>query len=93
MNRRIAASFSILLWGLFTYIGYDLVSGVAQRQVPGYPNTGQWHYYVHFPLIMSLVSVGLLSFSRKIPLALFVTVWLLQIFLFLPFLLGYTGGV
>jgi hypothetical protein len=93
MKRRIAASLTTLLWGLFAYIGYDLVSGVARRHVPGYPNAGQWHYYVHFPLIMLLVNVGLLLLARKMPVALFVSVWLLQIFMFLPFFLGYTGGV
>jgi hypothetical protein len=93
MKRRTAASFSTLLWGFFTYIGYDLVSGVAKRHVPGYPNAGQWHYYVHFPLSMLVVSVGLLMLARKMPLWLFVSVWLLQIVLFLPFFLGYTGGM
>jgi len=93
MKRRIAASFTSLLWGLFTYIGYDLTCGVVKRHVPGYPNTGQWQYYVYFPMIMLIISVGLLLLARKIPVALFVTLWLLQIFIFFPFLLGYTGGV
>jgi hypothetical protein len=93
MKRRIAASFTSLLWGLFTYIGYNGASGVAERHVPGYPSAGQWQYYVYFPLIMLIISVGLLLLGRKMPVALFVTIWLLQIFIFLSFLLGYTGGV
>jgi hypothetical protein len=93
MKRRIAASFTSLLWGLFTYIGYDLTSGVAKRHVPGYPNAGQWQYYVYFPLIMLIISIGLLLLARKMPVAVFVTIWLVQIFIFLPFVLGYTGGV
>lgn len=93
MKRRIAASLTTAIWALFTYIGYDLVTGVAQRHVPGYPNAGQWRYYVHFPLIMLLVSVSLLLLARKLPLALFVTVWVLQIVVFTPFFLAYTGGV
>jgi hypothetical protein len=88
MKRRIAASLTSLLWGLFTYIGYDLISGVARRHVPGYPNSGQWHYYVYFPLIMLLVSVGLSLLARRMPVPLFVTIWLLQLFIILPFLLG-----
>ncbi|MBS0416304.1 MAG: hypothetical protein JSR66_01235 [Proteobacteria bacterium] len=44
---------------MFTYVGYDLITGVTERHVPGYPNAGQWHYYVHFPLIMLFVSTGL----------------------------------
>jgi len=93
MKRRIAASLTTVLWAFFTYTGYDLVSGVAHRHVPGYPNAGQWHYYVHFPLIMLFVSVGLLLFVRKLPVALFVTLWILQIVVFIPFFLAYTGGV
>jgi hypothetical protein len=93
MKRRIAASMTTLLWAFFTYTGYSLVSGVAQRHVPGYPSAGQWHYYVLFPLTMLLVSVGLLLLARKLPVALVVTLWVLQIVVFIPFFLGYTGGV
>jgi hypothetical protein len=92
MKRRIAASLTSLLWGFFTYIGYDLISDVARRHVPGYPSAGQWHYYVYFPLSMALVSVGLLLLARRIPVPLFVTIWLLQLFLILPFFYGYGGG-
>jgi hypothetical protein len=93
MKRRIAAFLSTLLWALFTYIGYDLVSRVAQRHVPGYPNPAQWRHYVHFPLVMLLVNVGLLVVARKLPVGLFVTLWVLQIVVFIPFFIGYTGGV
>jgi hypothetical protein len=93
MKRRIAAALTTALWAFFTYVGYDLVTGVAQRHVPGYPNAGQWHYYVHFPLIMLLVSTGLLLLARKLPRALFVNLWGFQIVLFLPFLFAYTGGM
>ena len=93
MKRRIAASLSALLWAFFTYLGYHLTLGVAQRHVPGYPNAGQWHYYVHFPLAMLLLNVGLLLFAKKLPLALFLGLWVLQLLGFVPFFLGYTGGV
>jgi hypothetical protein len=93
MKRRIAAALTTVLWAFFTYVGYDLVTGVAQRHVPGYPNADQWHYYVHFPLIMLLVSTGLLLLARRMPRGLFVTVWCVQIVLFLPFLFAYTGGM
>lgn len=93
MKRKVIASLTAVLWAFFTYIGYSLVDGVAQRHVPGYPNAGQWHYYVHFPLVMLLVSAGLLLFARRLPVALFVTVWALQIVLFVPFVLGYAGGM
>jgi len=93
MKRRIASALTTVLWAFFTYVGYDLVTGVAQRHVPGYPNAGQWHYYVHFPLIMLLMSAGLLLLAIRLPRALFATLWGLQIVLVLPFLFAYTGGM
>jgi len=93
MKRRIAASFTSLLWGFLTYMGYSGISGVVRQHVPGYPNAGQWHYYVYFPLIMLILSVGSLLLARLMPVALFVTMWLLQLFVVLPFLLAYGGGV
>jgi hypothetical protein len=93
MKRRIAASLSLLLWAIFTYIGHGLVSGVAQRHVTGYPNASQWRYYVYFPMVMVLVSAGLLLFAKKLPTGMFLAVWILQLLIFLPFFLGYTGGM
>ncbi len=93
MKRRIAASLSLLLWAIFTYIGYGLVSGVARRHVTGYPNADQWRYYVYFPMVMVLVSTGLLLSAKKLPTGMFIGVWILQLLTFLPFFIGYTGGV
>lgn len=93
MKRRIAASVTSLLWGFFTYTGYTLTARVAQRHVPGYPSAGQWHYYVYFPLIMLVVSIGLLLLARRVPVTLFVTIWSLQVLVIVPFLFGYGGGV
>ncbi len=93
MKRRIAASFTSLLWGFLTYMGYEVISGVVRQHAPGYPNAGQWRYYVYFPLIMLIVSVGSLLLAKRMPVALFVTIWVLQLFVVLPFLLAYGGGV
>ena len=93
MKRRIAASLSSLLWGLFVYLGYDGMQGIIRQRAPGYPNAGQWHYYVHFPMIMLLISVTLLLLAKRLPMAVFLTVWILQVVVFLPFLVGYGGGV
>jgi hypothetical protein len=93
MKRRIAASLTTLLWAFFIYMGYDLTKGVALRHIPGYPSAGQMHYYVHFPLLMMFVSIGLLLLAKKLPETVFVVVWLLQIAVFIPFFLGYTGGM
>jgi hypothetical protein len=72
MKRRIAAALSTLLWAFFTYIGYDGILGVIRQHAPGYPNAGQWHYYVHFPSAMLFLSVGLLLFARKMHIGLFI---------------------
>lgn len=74
-------------------MGFDLISGVVQQHAPGYPNAGQWHYYVYFPLIMLILSVGSLLLARRLPGALFLTIWLLQLFIVLPFLFAYGSGM
>jgi len=66
--------------------------GVTRQHAPGYPNAGQWHYYVHFPLIMLFYSVGLLFLAKKLPTRAFVALWVLQIVVFIPFFLGYRAG-
>jgi len=83
----------MVLWAFFTYVGYDLAMASAQRHVPGFPSADQWHYYVHFPLVMLLMSTGQLLLARKLPRSLFVAIWGLQIVLFLPFHFGYMGGM
>jgi hypothetical protein len=77
----------------FTYLGYDGILGVIRQHAPGYPNAGQWRYYVHFPLAMLFLNVGLLLFARKMHIGLFISLWVLQLVLFVPFFLGYTGGM
>jgi hypothetical protein len=93
MKRKIAASLTILLWAVFTYIGYDLTLGVARRHVPGFPNAGLWHYYVHFPLAILIISIALLLLARRLATAVFVAIWVLQLVALILFFLGYTGGV
>lgn len=93
MKRRIAAALTTLLWAFFTYVGHDLIVGVTRQHAPGYPNAAQWIYYVYFPLAMLLLSVCLLLLAKKMPIGLFIALWALQLVLFVPFFLGYTGGV
>lgn len=92
-GRRIAASITCLLWGFFTYAGYTLTTGVAQRQVSRHPAAGQWHYYVYFPLIMLIGSIGLLFLARRLSVTQFVTIWSIQVVVVIPFLFLYGGGV
>jgi hypothetical protein len=93
VKRRIAALLSCLLWAFFTYLGYDGMASITRQHAPGYPNAGQWHYYVYFPLAMLAVSSALLLLARRLPRLLFAIIWGLQIAAFIPFFLGYTGGV
>jgi hypothetical protein len=32
--------------------GFALVEGVRAQQVPGYPVSGQLHFYIHFPAVL-----------------------------------------
>jgi hypothetical protein len=93
MKRRIAAGLSSLSWGYFAYSGYDLLHRVAQRQAPGYPNAEQWRYYVYFPLIMLAINAALLVLAKKMPTKLFVALWIIQLSIFVPFVVRYGGGV
>lgn len=93
MAKRIVAALCALLWGIFGYIGFDLVSHVAQRGVPGYPNAGQWGLYVVFPAVMILIGIGLVLLSKRAPTALYVGVVGVELVAVLPFLLIYGGGV
>jgi hypothetical protein len=93
MKRRIAASFTALIWGFLAFLGYKVISGIVQQHAPGYPDASQWRYYIYFPLIMLGISVGLLILGKRTPVALFVTMWSLQLVIVLPFILAYTGGV
>jgi len=58
-----------------------------------HPNAGQWHKFVRFPMAMLFLSVGLLLLARRMHIALFIALWVLQLALSVPFFLGYTGGV
>jgi hypothetical protein len=93
MKRRIAALTTTLLWALFTYLGYDAMQGVARQHAPGYPNAGQWHYYVYFPIIMLFFGVALFLMARRLPSMLFRTLWGAQVVVFIVFFLGSGGGM
>jgi hypothetical protein len=93
MKRRVVASLTALLWALWAVLGYHLTVSMVQQHAPGYPSVGQWRYYVYFPVAMLFMSLGLLGAAKRLPVALFVTALVLQIIVFIPFFLGYTGGV
>jgi hypothetical protein len=93
MKRRIAASCVSLFWGVFTYLGYRLMVDIAQRHVYGYPNAEQWRYCVYFPLILLIISIGVLLLARRMSVRLFATTSLLQLLLVVAFLIRYSRGI
>jgi hypothetical protein len=93
MAKRIITAVFALFWGYCAYVGFDLVSNVAKRGVPGYPNSGQWGLYVVFPTAMLLLSIALVVLSKRVPRALYVGLLILEIVPILPFLMVYGGGV
>jgi hypothetical protein len=91
--KRIVAAIFALFWGYWAYVGFDLVSNVAKRGVPGYPNWEQWGLYVAFPTAMLLLGIGLTVFSKKAPRALYFSLLIVEIVPILPLLMVYGGGV
>jgi hypothetical protein len=91
--KRIVAAVCAAFWAFCGYIGFDLVSNVAKRTVPGYPNAAQWELYVVFPVAMMLLGFGLVVFSKRTPMALYVGLLIVEIVPILPFLVIYGGGV
>jgi len=91
----------LTLWSLMFVMGYSLYDGVKSQHVPGYPNAGQFHYYVLTPAITAgaliLVMVACNWLGRRLSptagtAAMLVAVVASMIFLG-AFLLPYTGGV
>ncbi len=93
MAKRIVAAVFGLFWAYCAYVGFDLVSHVAKRGVPGYPNAGQWGLYVVLPTVMLLLSIGLVLLSKRAPRALYIGLLVIEIIPILPFLMVYGGGV
>jgi hypothetical protein len=93
MKRRVIASLIALLWALWAVLGYHLTAGVVEQHAPGYPSVGQWRYYAYFPVAMLVINLGLLAAGTRLPVPLFVTAIALQMIVFIPFFLGYTGGI
>jgi TRAP-type C4-dicarboxylate transport system permease small subunit len=89
--RRIIASICVLFWGYSGYIGFSLVSEVARRT--SHVNAGQWDLYVLFPVGMTLLGIGLVAISRRVPTAAYMGLLIIEILPILPFLVMYGGGM
>ena len=92
--NAVVTGINVLLWGGLAWMGWGLLRGVEDRHVAGYPNRGQFIYYLHFPIAMAACALALYAVARftrfRVPALL--TQALVFLFLFL-FMLAYTGGV
>lgn len=92
-KRRVAAAFTILLWGYIAYAGYSLIEAVIERMGQGYHDPVKWRYYFYFPLFMVLINVSLLASVKKLPVAVFITLWVMQFFVLFVFAMFAGGGM
>lgn len=92
-KRRIAAAPTILLWGYIAYTGYSLTEAVIERMGQGYHDPVKWRDYFYFPLFMVLINVSLLACAKKLPVAVFITLWVMQFFLLFVFAMFSGGGM
>jgi len=93
VRRRIISSLVAACWAFLTVVGLELVSNVARRGIAGYPNAGQWRFYVTFPLVMLLFSAGLVLLSKRLTTVLYAALVIVGILAIAPFLLFYGGGL
>jgi len=85
---------NFLVWGGLVLLGIDMLRGVSDQHVPGYPNSGQISYYVRAPVVMVVFTLGTYVFSlmrrpSRLPLAIEV----LALLLFFPYVVRYSGGI
>lgn len=92
-KRRVAAAFATLLWGYIAYAGYSLTEAVVQRMGHGYHDPVKWRDYFYFPLFMVLINVSLLSFVKRLPSAVFITLWVMQVVVLFVFAMFAGGGM
>lgn len=91
---RILAYLTLLAWACFAATGYSAAADMSARLGPDFPSAEQRSYYLHFPLMMSGVSLMVLvaSFARRLALAAGLASLLLLLVL-AGYAMGYTGGV
>ena len=92
--NAVFASISLLLWGGFTWMGFDGIEGIERQGVPGYPNAGQINYYFRFPLSLAVIALVLYALARLTRFGgLALTLQILLLLTWLPWIFFYTGGV
>ena len=82
------------IWGWMSWEGWGGIRYVESQHAPGFPNSGQIFFYVVFPLVMlslALVPAAALSQTRWAALG---NAWsVFTLFLLLPYLFYYGGGM
>jgi predicted cobalt transporter CbtA len=73
LAKRVGAALCALLWSSCGYFG-------------AYVDPAQRELYVVFPVAMTLLGIGLVVFSRRATMALYVVLLALEVVLILPFL-------
>lgn len=93
MARRIVAVMLALFWAICGSVGFELLSHLAQRGVPGFPKAGQWDLYVIVPAAMMLFGVVLAIVAKRVSTVLYVALLIVEAVPILPLLVIYGGGV
>lgn len=94
ISTKILMAINLIVWGYFVWSGLDGMRSIEAQHAPGYPNSGQFDYYVVFPVIM-------VALTLAVPILLNRTRWylagqvslIITLVLLLPFLFAYTGGM
>jgi hypothetical protein len=85
---------NIILWGFFTWSGFNGIRGLQARHVPGYPNRGQIEFYIVFPLLMVAIAVVLPILLRRTRWSgRATTILMATLLLLIPYGLTFTGGM
>jgi hypothetical protein len=79
LAKRVGAALCALLWGSCGYFGSSI-------------DPAQQELYVIFPIAMTLVGIGLVVFSRRATMLLYVVLLALEVVLIPPFLSVCWGG-
>ena len=91
---HVLVAVNVLLWGCLALLGNSLIAGVADQHVLGYPNNGQVSYYIWTPVAVMATALAtyILSLLRRATW-LFLTIEVLSLLFFFPYILPYTGGI
>ena len=94
-TENIVCGVSVIIWmGLFL-IGRDLIAGVSDQNVDGYPSFGQIQTYIIFPAInvIFLLAIAWLCNAARRWRRMLILAASISLALLIPYLAVYSGGV